>query len=174
MAVRPAYDHTRLPGALSVPADHASRVIHSCMLPSMGDWHLGLASPGASGCQGDCRGFPPFPLASALTMTCRDDVHHRGTSCTMPPLSIHPISCTMPNAHCCCLQVLSDARQRAEQEPLLLARNWVVAVLVFLLWMAGIEASIFYVIGAYGEMGGGCLQSAPCRGWWPWWCCGGH
>jgi hypothetical protein len=49
------------------------------------------------------------------------------------------------------LQVMQECRQRAEEEPLLLERNWVVAVLVFVLWTAGLLLLVHWLVQRYGH-----------------------
>eukprot|EP00882_Tetradesmus_deserticola_P011361 GHRQ01012019.1.p1 GENE.GHRQ01012019.1~~GHRQ01012019.1.p1 ORF type:complete len:256 (+),score=74.39 GHRQ01012019.1:425-1192(+) len=48
-------------------------------------------------------------------------------------------------------QVMQDCRQRAEEEPLLLERNWVVAVLVGLVWTAGLLLLVHWLVVQYGD-----------------------
>lgn len=48
-------------------------------------------------------------------------------------------------------QVMQECRQRAEEEPLLLERNWVVAVLVFVLWTAGLLLLVHWLVRQYGD-----------------------
>ena len=60
---------------------------------------------------------------------------------------------------------MADARVRAEHEPLRLLRNWAMAVLIFLLWMAGLEYSAYLAITTWGECGQGkTLKCCPSAG----------
>lgn len=47
--------------------------------------------------------------------------------------------------------VMAQARFRAEHEPMRLSRNWMVAVLIFLVWMAGIEYSAWFILNNWGS-----------------------
>jgi hypothetical protein len=49
-------------------------------------------------------------------------------------------------------QVMDDATLRAEQEPMRLSSNWVAAVVIYVLWVVGIESCIYYIITLYGEL----------------------
>ena len=53
--------------------------------------------------------------------------------------------------HCCVTQVMQECQQRAEEEPLLLERNWVVAVLVFVLWTTGLLLLVHWLVRQYGD-----------------------
>ncbi|MEW5314058.1 MAG: hypothetical protein WDW38_005582 [Sanguina aurantia] len=48
-------------------------------------------------------------------------------------------------------QVMADARERADTEPLRLASNWLVATLIFLMWVGSAEALAYYLARAYGS-----------------------
>ena len=48
-------------------------------------------------------------------------------------------------------QVMEDARARAEKEPMRLSKNWAMAVFIFVFWVAGLEACLYYGLGAWGE-----------------------
>jgi hypothetical protein len=48
-------------------------------------------------------------------------------------------------------QVMDDATLRAEQEPMRLSSNWVAAVVIYVLWVVGIESCIYYIITLYGS-----------------------
>lgn len=50
-----------------------------------------------------------------------------------------------------CTQVMADSRLRAEAEPLRLSRNWFVAVVISLLWLAGLEYCLYLGIDTWGE-----------------------
>lgn len=49
-----------------------------------------------------------------------------------------------------CFQVMADSRLRAEAEPLRLSRNWFVAVVISLLWLAGLEYCLYLGINTWG------------------------
>lgn len=55
-----------------------------------------------------------------------------------------------------CFQVMADSRLRAEAEPLRLSRNWFVAVVISLLWLAGLEYCLYLGINTWGEY---CMHS---------------
>ncbi|GAX85775.1 hypothetical protein CEUSTIGMA_g13190.t1 [Chlamydomonas eustigma] len=48
-------------------------------------------------------------------------------------------------------EVMQDAALRAEREPLRLSSNWVAAVVIFVLWVVGIESCTYYIITQYGS-----------------------
>eukprot|EP00798_Chlamydomonas_sp_ICE-L_P003953 gene3953-14031_t len=48
-------------------------------------------------------------------------------------------------------EVMEKARHRARTEPVRLSRNWFVATLVFMLWVASVEWCIYYAINTWGN-----------------------
>eukprot|EP00955_Chlamydomonas_euryale_P012395 133397-Chlamydomonas_euryale.AAC.1 len=58
-----------------------------------------------------------------------------------------------------CAQVLDDARARSVAEPVRLARNWPLAVVICALWLAGAEAGVYYGMQRWG----GCPRTGALR-----------
>ena len=49
------------------------------------------------------------------------------------------------------LQVLEEARERAQREPVRLSKNWGMAVVIFVIWIASLEAGLYCGILNWGE-----------------------